>query len=91
MKVLSYVPIYPVNRNENPDQPTNKYPPLMAVWLHLARHCQGWGEVLLSVLVKDKGIEILAKEWDTNPGAFEVFNGLMFKTFLPQDEGSDTI
>ena len=63
----------------------------MAV-LHLARHYPGWGEqVPLSVLVKDKGIEILAKEWDVNPGAFEVFNGLMFKTFLPRDEGSDTI
>lgn len=38
-----------------------------------------------------QAIGILGKEWDTNPGAFEVFSGLMFKTLLPQDEGSNTI
>lgn len=39
----------------------------------------------------DKGTGVLDKEQNTNAGAFEVFSGLMFKTLLPQDEGSSTI
>lgn len=59
---------------------------------HPAYHRYNWGEqVLPCLLVKDKGIEILDKQQDTNPGASEVFSGLMFKTLLPQDEGSNTI
>ena len=60
--------------------------------LHQAYHYQNRDEqVPRYLLVKDKGIEILVEEQDRNPGAFEVLSGLMFKTWLPQDEGSNTI
>lgn len=66
----------------------NKYPLLMII-LHQAYHSQNRDEqVPPYLLVRDKGI---AKEQDINPGAFEVFSGLMFKSLLPQDEGSNTI
>lgn len=58
MRVLSCVHIYPVNRKKKPNQ-----------ILHLEYHCSHWDEqVPLYVLVIDKGIGILAKERDVNPG-----------------------